>query len=80
MSNIALTYIGDGAFLANVPARDLNAEEVKHFGDLLLSQMTKDEAKGLSGRDALIKTGLYSAEIVEAPQDLPTGEKAKEKK
>ncbi len=80
MSDIALTYIGKGVFLANVPARNLNAEEVKQFGDVLLSQMTKDEAKGLSGRDALIKTGLYSAEIVETPKDLPTGEKAKEKK
>lgn len=27
-----LIYIGNGAFIPDVPARDLNAEEAKHFG------------------------------------------------
>lgn len=39
-----LRYIGDGAFLPGVPARDLTAEEV--------------EASG--GADALIASGLYA--------------------
>jgi len=75
-----LTYIGNGAFLENVPARDLNADEANRFGQVLLSQMNEDEVKGLSGRDALIRTGLYRASTTEVPQELPTGEKAKEKK
>lgn len=78
--NQGLIYIGKGAFLENVPARDLNADEAERFGQVLLSQMSKDEAKVLSGRDALIKTGLYRAGTTEASQELPTGEKAKEKK
>lgn len=39
-----LTYIGNGAFLANVPARDLSAEELKTL------PMSREE---------LINSGLY---------------------
>jgi hypothetical protein len=30
-----LRYIGDGAWIAGVPARDLNAEEAKQYADLI---------------------------------------------
>lgn len=40
---IALKYIGKGACLPPIPARDLTAEEVKQFG----------------GEVKLLKTGLY---------------------
>lgn len=40
---IALEYIGDGRFIANVPARDLTEAEVKLWG----------------GKRKLIDTGLY---------------------
>jgi len=38
-----LKYIGNGAFIATVPARDLSDEEVKEHG----------------GEEKLIATGLY---------------------
>jgi hypothetical protein len=44
--NKGLKYIGKGDAVIGIPARDLSAEEVKHFG----------------GVDFLISTGLYRAD------------------
>ena len=39
-------YVGEGAFLIGVPARDLNAEEVKKFGEeRLLKSNLYEEVK-----------------------------------
>lgn len=35
--SIAYRYIGDGAYLMGVPARDLNTDEAKQFQETLLS-------------------------------------------
>lgn len=57
MNNIKLKYIGNGAFLANVPARDLTEDEVKAFG----------------GVDFLTGSGLYvSADQVETEKERPS--------
>jgi hypothetical protein len=39
-----LIYVGKGAFIPDIPARDLDADEVKKYG----------------GKAALKKTGLYA--------------------
>lgn len=56
MSNIQLKYIGNGAFLPNVPARDLTKEEVDQYG----------------GADYLISRGLfvYAVSKIEAEQPV----------
>jgi thiamine monophosphate synthase len=41
---MTLIYIGNGAFLPGVPARDLSADEVKQYG----------------GADYLVATGIYA--------------------
>jgi hypothetical protein len=47
-----LTYIGQGNFVPNVPARDLSAEEVKEYG----------------GEVALLETGLYEKPEEKTPR------------
>lgn len=81
-----LTYIGKGAFLENVPARDLNDEEVMHYGQVLLSQIKQEEVGGMTGREALLKSGLYTSVVQEEAateyvEETPAdGRSAKEKK
>lgn len=41
--DVMLIYVGKGAFLPNIPARDLSDEEVEHYG----------------GEKALVASGLY---------------------
>lgn len=43
---MSLVYIGRGAAIPGIPARDLTAEEVEYFG----------------GAESLVATGLYQAE------------------
>lgn len=50
MDEIILKYIGNGQWLADVPARDLKK------GD-----MTRDAVVALGGATALIASGLYQA-------------------
>lgn len=69
--NQGLIYVGKGAFLENVPARDLSADEVEHFGrDALLKS-------GL-----YVSAPQEAEEYVEAEQKPRTydGRSAKEKK
>jgi hypothetical protein len=58
MSEIKLKYIGKGAFRANLPARDLTADEVNEFG----------------GEEFLTGTGLYvrvDEDAAKEPTSLP---------
>lgn len=59
MTNTILSYVGNGSFLPNVPARDLTKEEADRYGgDLYLTS-----------------TGLYVYAIVEAEaEEWPAAE------
>lgn len=50
-----LKYVGDGAFLPGVPARDLHAEEVEQYG----------------GEEALVASGLYKPTKVGPSETKP---------
>ena len=46
-----LKYIGNGAFIAGIPARDLTADEVKQFGkQTLIDSGLYIEAKAKRGK------------------------------
>jgi hypothetical protein len=48
---VVLKYVGDGAFLPNVPARDLAADDLKAIAEV--------DTAGEHDRKALLKSGLY---------------------
>lgn len=59
-----LKYIGAGAFIVGIPARDLTEEEAKRFG----------------GADYLVELGLYEVVSKPAPKENKLGRKPKEDK
>lgn len=57
-----LKYVGNGAFLPGIPARDLSEAEVKRYTtpDFLIRLGLPEElAQKNKGADFLIETGLY---------------------
>ena len=51
-----LTYVGDGAYLPDVPARDLTADEVAALA-----------ISGVADVAALLASGLYAPVAISAP-------------
>lgn len=67
-----LKYIGNGAFIAGIPARDLSNEEAETYAKDL-------EWDGKRGIEGLLATGLYMDESASVSSQKDTARSSKKK-